>query len=298
MLALRPFARHDRDGLTRLANAHIAAALPGGAIPTSTLLSQLEQDSDEYIVDPWVVDRHTLVAIEADRVVAAAHLRRYGTAEPVGPDYQDAAEIAWLLCWPDHLLGGRAVLDAAIEHLRSWRSRIWYADGNLPCPGVYGIAESWPHIAALLADGGFAPNRAEVLFAGELDAIAGPDGAPVEGMELTRRVGNLGTRFDADLHGELIGSFEVDASLSRGGALRAMEGWADVANHWVSDAHRGRGIGSWLLREGCAWLRLGGAQRLLAYADHDDAVAASHFYRRFGLGVIGRSQRGWSRDPS
>ena len=47
-------------------------------MPVATLLSQMERDTREPIVDPWIVDRYTVVAIEADHVVAAAHLVRYG----------------------------------------------------------------------------------------------------------------------------------------------------------------------------------------------------------------------------
>lgn len=68
---IRPFARHDRDGLTSLANRHIAAVTPGASIPVSVLLSQMERDTAEVIVDPWVVDRHTIVGIAEDRLFAA-----------------------------------------------------------------------------------------------------------------------------------------------------------------------------------------------------------------------------------
>ena len=297
MLQVRPFARHDRDGLSHLANAHVAAVIPGGAVPTARLLGQLERDPDEYVVDPWVIDRHTLVAVDADRVVAAAHLVRYGGGEPVSPDYHDAAEITWLVCWPDSLPAGRAVLDAALDRMRAWGSRTWYANGNLPCPGVYGVPDAWEHVAALLDEAGFVPGRVEVLFAGDLQAVATPGEASIEGLAVRRRVGSLGTRFDAELDGNLVGSFEVDTGLAKGGALRAMDSWADVADLWVVEPHRRRGTGTWLLRHGCAWLRLGGFTRLLAYATEDEAHDAARFFGRHGITEIGRSRRGWSRQP-
>src|SRR5690606_10864780 len=110
-------------------------ALPGGAIPTSRLLAHLERDPDEYVVDPWVINRHTIVAVDGDRVVVAAHLLRYGRGEQVSEDYDDAGEIAWLVCWPEAVDAGRAVLGAGFERLRAWGCRVWYANGNLPCPG-------------------------------------------------------------------------------------------------------------------------------------------------------------------
>lgn len=53
MPEIRPFARHDRDQLTDLVNARIKAIIPGCSIPVATLLSQMERDPGEYIVDPW-----------------------------------------------------------------------------------------------------------------------------------------------------------------------------------------------------------------------------------------------------
>ena len=91
MPEIRPFARHDRDQLTDLVNAHIKAIIPGCSIPVATLLSQMERDPGEYIVDPWVIERETWVAIEADRLVAAVHLHRYGSDPSVGASPSSAS---------------------------------------------------------------------------------------------------------------------------------------------------------------------------------------------------------------
>lgn len=99
MIDVRPFSRSDRDQLVRLANAHIGAIVPGWAVPTATLLSQLERDRGDYVVDPWVTDRATVVAIEHDRLVAAAHLRRYAGDARVDDGYRDAGEITWSPCF-------------------------------------------------------------------------------------------------------------------------------------------------------------------------------------------------------
>jgi hypothetical protein len=80
MVEVRPFARHDREQLTALVNAHIAAATPGGSIPTATLLNQLEHPLGEYIIGPWVTDLATFVAVERDRVVWL-----FGTPTAVSP---------------------------------------------------------------------------------------------------------------------------------------------------------------------------------------------------------------------
>ena len=49
------------------------------------------------------------------------------------------------------------------------------------------------------------------------------------------------------LDGEVVGTYEVDDDLTRGGANLAFAGWADECNHWVRADLRGRGIGTWLM---------------------------------------------------
>lgn len=92
MHEVRPFTRADRDQLTELVNAHIAAVVPGWSVSTAALLAQLELDPSQYVIDPWVVERQTVVAVCRDRIAAAAHLKRYGSDERVMPDYHNAAE--------------------------------------------------------------------------------------------------------------------------------------------------------------------------------------------------------------
>ena len=98
---VRPFRRADREQLTALVNAHIQAVVPGVSVSVNTVMSQLERDPGEFIVDPWVAERTTLVAEQRRRVVAAAHLLRYGSGEDVGQAYRGTAEINWLLYWPE-----------------------------------------------------------------------------------------------------------------------------------------------------------------------------------------------------
>lgn len=308
MTEVRPFARHDREGLTSLANRHIAAVLPGGSVPVAALLSQMERDSAEPIIDPWVVDRHTVVGLESDRVVAAAHLKRYGTGARVSSALSDAGVVDWLLCDPGQAAAGSAVLDAAMAQLRTWGVRVWYADGTLPCLGVYGIPDAWPHVAALLVDAGFSDNdgQIEVIYAGDLGAVSPPGPPPVAGLELRRVVGTIGTSFEAWLAGARVGVFEVEDFYGTSNVQLAR--WADEANHWVAQPHRNQGIGTWLFRHGCDWLRLGGKDRLLTYAierrasgaEPIDATepACGRYYGRFGLVRITRTRRGWKRAPN
>src|SRR5919204_2326473 len=100
-IEVRPFRRSDREQLTRLVNAHAAAVVPGVSVSVNAVLSQLEREPGEFIVDPWVRQRATLVAEQRGRVVAAAHLLRYGDDESVGPSYRDAGEIRWFVFWPE-----------------------------------------------------------------------------------------------------------------------------------------------------------------------------------------------------
>jgi len=151
---IRPFARGDREQVTSLVNAHIAAVVPGVSVSVQALLSQLEREPGEYIVDRWVTDRVTLVAEQRGRVVAAAHLLRYGNGEDTGECYRDAGEIRWLVCWtdepswPDASAAGDALAVACHAQLQRWGVSRRYADGALPAPGVYGVPAQWPHIRA------------------------------------------------------------------------------------------------------------------------------------------------------
>ena len=49
---VRPFRRADRDQLTALVNAHAQAVAPGVVVSVNTVLSQLEAEPGEFIVDP------------------------------------------------------------------------------------------------------------------------------------------------------------------------------------------------------------------------------------------------------
>lgn len=77
-----------------------------------------------------------------------------------------------------------------------------------------------------------------------------------------------------------------------------LDGWADIGNHRVREDLRGRGIGSWLFRHGCTWLRSGGTRRLLAYAIEDEnRPGLERYYASHGLTRINRTRRGWNRAP-
>ena len=83
-IVVRPFRRSDRDQLTQLVNTHAGAVVPGMSVSVSTVLAALERQPGEFIEDPWVSERMTLVAEQRDRIAAAAHLLRYFPDERAG----------------------------------------------------------------------------------------------------------------------------------------------------------------------------------------------------------------------
>ena len=276
-------------------NAHIEAVLPGVSVSANAVLSQLEREPGEYVVDPWVVARETLVAVHRDRVVAAAHLLRYGSGPEVGPALRGAAEIRWLLCamdapfWPDASAAGLAVAEAAVARLRAWRPASIGADGTLPAPGVYGIPEQWPHVADLLRRVGFSRGgRTEIVLLADVAEL--PRRPRPSGLRVERTLGTVGTRLAAVRDDCVVGYVEVDTGIGGSGAIAGQPGWADVGNLWVQEADRGRGVGSWLLGEAAEWLRLGRVDRLLAYADPGE----TGFLERCGFRRLTETARDWN----
>lgn len=162
---VRPFQRGDREQVTDLVNAHATAVVPGLSVSVAAVLSNLERKPGEFIVDPWVSERVTLVAEQNHRVVAAAHLLRYHADERIGETYRDMGEIDWLVFWPEVPAGNRywpdatpaaeALIAVCIRQLEDWGVISQSAGGELPVPGVYGVPEQWPHIAALYGRAGF-----------------------------------------------------------------------------------------------------------------------------------------------
>ena len=106
-IEVRAFQRGDREQVTALVNAHIQAVVPGVSVSVNAVMSQLEREPGEYVVDPWVAERATLVAVERDRIVAAAHLLRYAEDDRVGESYRGAGEIRWLVCWTTNADAGQ-----------------------------------------------------------------------------------------------------------------------------------------------------------------------------------------------
>jgi len=301
-IEVRPFRRSDREQVTKLVNAHAGAVVPGVSVSVNSVLSQLEREPGEFIVDPWVSDRKTLVAQQRRRVVAAAHLLRYAAGEGVGESYRNAGEIRWFLFWPgapywpDSAEAAAALIAACVEVFVVWDVGRQYADGALPAPGVYGVPEQWPHIMSAYEQAGFTHNgHTEIVYMATAKDLARPAEPPLAGMSVTRSVGINGTRLSAMLGDEVAGYIEVEM-LEDSSRLARHSGWADIGNLCVAEQHRRRGIATWLVGQAADWLRLAGVERVLDYAwlEHEDYRA---FLAGQGFRELTRSKRGWSRTP-
>jgi GNAT superfamily N-acetyltransferase len=312
---VRPFRRSDRDQLTQLVNAHAGAVVPGLSASVNTVLSSLERRPGEFIEDPWVSERVTLVAEQAGRVAAAAHLLRYFPDERAGASGRDAGEILWLLFWPqapagnpywpDATAAAEALMAACAGQFGDWGVSRQYAGGELPVPGVYGIPEQWPHVAGLYQRAGFShTGQTEVVYLARVQDLPGPAGVPLGGLAVRRSVGINGCRLSAVLGPEVTGYIEVEI-LGQGERLARPGGWADVGNLHVMPSYQRRGIGTWLLGQAAGWLRLAEVSRLLTYAwlegtdpdgQNDDAYRA--LLAATGFRELTRTARGWERAGS
>ena len=298
-IEVRPFHRRDREQLTALVNAHIEAVLPGVAVSVNAVLSQLEREPGETIVDPWAIDRATFVAVARDAVVAAAHLIRYGTDGRVSDSYRDSAEIRWLVFAPGADAAADALAARCVGTMAEWGVGRMYADGSLPAPAVYGVPDVWPHVGAALERAGFAPgDRVEAVLVADVAQLPRGSAPPFDGLTVRRALGGHATRFTALLDGRVAGFFEVQADLTAGGALSRLAGWADVWELHVEPGLRRRGIATWLVGHGADWLRLGRVERVLDYVilGEDDAHLA--FASALGFRELTRTRRGWSRAVS
>jgi GNAT superfamily N-acetyltransferase len=299
-ILIRPFQRHDRDQVTELVNTHIGAVLPGVSISVNAVMSQLEREPGEIIVDPWVRERATLVAIERDRVVAAAHLLRYAGDERVGESYRNFGEIRWIVCGPEHDAAADALLAACAERFENWGVERYGADMSLPCPCCYGVLDCWPHLKALFLRNGFRhEGHAEVILVADAASLPAGGDPPLAGLTLRRDVGGDtvgGTRIGAWLGDELAGFVLLATDLTNGGALSRLAGWGEIDTLNVGEGHRRRGIATWLVGHAADWLRLGRGDRLIAYceSDQDDALG---FLAHIGFRELARTERGWIRSP-
>jgi GNAT superfamily N-acetyltransferase len=298
-VTIRPFHRSDREQVTALVNAHIQAVVPGLSVPVNTVLSHIEREPGEYVVDPWITERVTLVAEQRQRIVAAAHLLRYGTGDQVGEAYRDLGEIRWFVSWPDAsfwpdpAVAPGPLLDGCLAQLRAWHVSRMSADGTLPAPGVYGVPAQWPHIKDAYESAGFVHvGHTEVVVLGCVDQLRRPDRPPLDELTVRRSVGMNGTRLSAYAGNDHVGYVEVDTHLVDASVRVRQTGWADIGNLHVEERYRRRGVATWLYAQVAEWLRLAHIDRLLDYTfpDRADVLALQH---KVGFVELTRTQRGW-----
>ena len=314
-IQVRPFRRSDRNQLTQLVNAHAEAVVPGMSVSVNTVLASLERQSGEFIVDPWVAERVTLVAEQQNRIAAAAYLLRYFADERAGACVRDAGEIRWLVYWaqtpagnpywPESASAARELMTACLAQLGDWGVAHQYAGGELPVHGVYGVPEQWPHVRALYQEAGFThAGHTEVVYLARVQDLPHPARPPLTGLSVGRSVGINGCRLSAMLEADEIGYIEVEI-FDEGERLARSAGWADVGNLHVTEPYRRRGVGSWLLGQAADWLELAHVDRLLNYAwleGTDPGGLSYDDYRAFlpavGFRELTRTQRGWTRPAS
>jgi GNAT superfamily N-acetyltransferase len=294
-IEIRAFERRDREQLTELVNAHVDAVVPGRSVSVNAVLSQLEREPGEVVVDPWVTERATLVAVRREQVVAAALLTRFAEDARVSDSYRGSAELRWLLCWPQHADAADALAAACVATMDRWGARTQWADGSLPAPSVYGIPDSWPHVRGVLERAGFEPGgRVEVVVAAAVADLPQAGAPPADELAVRRVVGRNGTAFEAVRGEEPVGLFELRSDVTTGGALSRLAGWGEVWNLHVDEGLRRRGVGSWLVGHGANWLRLGEVRMLLAEHEAGNEAGAA-FLRAVGFRELTRTERGWAR---
>ncbi len=261
----------------------------------NTVMSQLEREPGDAVVDPWVIERKTLVAVHRDAIGAAAHLHRFGGGDQVSDSYRDSASIHWLVAGRNATDAADALMAECLRVMDGWESRCQYAGGELPSFAPYGVSGAWPHIRELYIRSGFVcRGRVEIILATEVASLPTTTASPLDGLTVTRTVGATGVRFSAVLDGEAIGMIEVEMRTQSDGRLRQL-GWADIGNLCVNEQHRRRGIASWLLGIAADWLRLGGIERLLTYAWPEQKGELA-FVTLHGFSELVRTERGWIRE--
>jgi len=283
--------------LERLVNQHLAGVVPGWQLPAGVIASSLESLPEDGGRDPWVTKRRTLCAMEDDRLLGAVHVLHYGSGPEVGAAYRDAAELAWLLFWPDAELAAHALVDKARNLVAEWGARRLYAcDTSLPVPVVSGVPESWPHVSAALSRDGFEPvlGYEEVLYGGGLPEH-GSIQPPIAGLEVHAATDEPGHRFLAEFAGTEVGFLDWTPDLSFGGTLPALAGWAQLTSLGVREGWRGKGVGPWLVRSTVPFLRMVGVRRIVvALTAREEAAGAGSMCKRLGWEPLVRLEQGWS----
>ena len=106
MVQIAPLDRSHLPQVLSLVNSHLSTVIPRWSLTADYFWERLQSEPQEYITDPWVIERKSIVGIVKDRVCAAAHFRRYGDDTPS----KGIGDIAWILFWPEEREAGAAVM--------------------------------------------------------------------------------------------------------------------------------------------------------------------------------------------
>ena len=206
MVQIAPLDRSHLPQVLALVNSHLSTVIPGWSLTADYFWERLQSEPQEYITDPWVVERKSIVGIVKDRVCAAAHLRRYGD----DTRWKGTGEIDWILFWPEEREAGEAVMTECRRQMDAWQVVDEQISGPLPVPACVGIPDVWPHISGLVEQFGYSANEDidESVYGGTLNEISAPGEPPVSDVTIHRDAGEFGTRFVARLDGNDIAHCE------------------------------------------------------------------------------------------
>ena len=294
MVQIAPLDRSHLPQVLALVNSHLSTAIPGWSLTADYFWERLKSEPQEYITDPWVVERKSVVGIVRDRVCAAAHLLRYGD----DTRYKGVGDIDWILFWPGAREAGAVVLTECRRQMNAWQVVDEQISGPLPVPVCVGIPDVWPHISGLVEQFGYSANEEvdESVYGGTLNGISAPGEPSVSDVTIHRDAGAFGTRFVARLDGRDIAHCECISDLTEGGQLPALVGWAELDELETSETMRNQGVGSWVVRHAVKWLRLAKCDRIvLSVARDDEKAGAGRFYKRFGWMPLVRQKKHWQR---
>jgi GNAT superfamily N-acetyltransferase len=293
MTEIRAFQPQYLPQMTQVINWHINILIPAWGLPSEIISSHIEKNPEQPVIDPWVSERKTLCAFSGETLVAAAHLLRYGDAEPVSESYRNKGDIAWFVFYPEFKAEAGDLLNACHAQMKQWHVKslgLW--DSGLYIPCSVGISENWPHLGKLFYEAGYRPNpeRQEAVFGGGFESIlALARQEPKWTLERQEREGLK--RYSAQNHGEIAYClFDMNLAVNK----PALAGWAELCEIWVDAAWRRQGVGTFLLREMSAYLVQEGYRRIVfSVAIDDEKAGAGAFYRSLGWDAISPSQDAW-----
>jgi ribosomal protein S18 acetylase RimI-like enzyme len=299
MPTIRAFQPEDLSQLTQIINTHISMLIPTWELPSELILSRLEKNPDEPVIDPWVIERATFCAFVGENLVAAAHLLRYGDTETVNENHHNHGDIAWFVFEPAFESEAKELLSACHAQMRDWQVKTlgaWESGLYVPC--FTGISDNWPHIGKLFYEAGYRPNpeRAEAVFGGGFDGVYSPRELP-DKFAMKHRITANEIAIGLHRYGERVATIEARIDCSENDTKPALKTWAELSEVEVAETWRRRGVGTMLIDYLVFLLKDAGASQVVfSVAKDDEEAGAGAFYRSLGFKPFSRSQDAWEYD--